>query len=204
QSPQIPNQPETPGDSTFTTTLTLEKANEILNILFFLPRSFEKVDAASEGLSNAQMGLGPDFCEVQLFVSDNPYQTIYCFLGLIESRIERATSDALLRDEIQMSNLIMESLKQGAQEEGVNLQNTKISITYPAIGILAMLGEGSFSVEGFTFGFDTLWFRAGNAYVFIYSIYYSQDRTTLIPIAKQIEQRLAGYFNTTSPVTRSH
>jgi len=155
--------------------------------------TYEKVDAASEGMSNADLGLGPSFSEVQLFLSDEPFQMIYGVFALSESRIERAGFDAMLKDEKQIRNLIIESIKQGALEEGVDFQNPEIQITYPVIGDAAILGEGYFSSSGFIIGFDTLWFRAGNAYVFLYSAYYSLERKALLPIAEQLEQRLAQY-----------
>ena len=173
--------------------LTLNDAEYILNLLTFLPVSFEKVDAASEGMSNADIGLGDDFSEVQLFISDDPFQMIYGYLMVSESSIDRASWDSATHDEELIRDLIVENITAGALEEGLELQDPTITITNPNIGDSAIYGEGCFSSYGLTIGFDTLWFRAGKAYVVLYSSYFSSEREELLPIGLKIEQRINEY-----------
>ena len=173
--------------------ITLDDAPDILNLTLLLPARFEHLDAASEGMSNEDMGLGPDASEVQLFFSENPFQMIYCFLGIEESRIEQATFDRQLEDEYQIGAMIENALKEGAAEEGFEVKLPIIEITYPDIGDSTLLGEGYMESYGFQYGFDTLWFRSNTVFVFFYSTYMSSDKVPLLPIAREIEKRLNNY-----------
>lgn len=195
----LQSQTQTPSSTTTPTIslgeLTLEDAEYILNLIPFLPAAFEKVDAASEGMSNADLDLGSDFSEVQLFVADEPFQMIYGIFSVSESSIERASWDSMMNDEELISDLIVENLVAGALEEGFEIQDPTITITNPDVGDSAIYGEGYFSSYGLTVGFDTLWFRTGKAYVMLYSSYFSLEREDLFPIALEIEQRINQYSN---------
>jgi len=173
--------------------LTLADAPILLDLLSFLPSTFEKVDASSEGMSNADLALGSAFSEVQLFLSDDPFQMIYGIIALSEGRIEQASFDGMMKDEEQVKKILIDNIRAGAVEEGIDFQDPTISITYPVIADSATLGEGEFSSSGFTIGFDCLFFREGNVYVFLYSAYYSASRQTLPPIAQELVRRLSLY-----------
>jgi len=173
--------------------ITLDDAPSILNISFLLPSRFEQIDAASEGMSNEDMELGSDCSEVQLFFSENPFQMIYCFLGIEESRIEQAGFDRGIEDEYQIKTMIEYTIKEGAAEEGMEITVPIINITHPDIGDSAFLGEGYMESYGFQYGFDTLWFRSNTVFVFFYSTYMSSDKVPLLPIAQEIEKRLNNY-----------
>jgi hypothetical protein len=164
-----------------------------LNLLPLLPETFEKVDAASEGLSNSDMDLGPECSEVELFFSEEPFQMIYGFYGIEESRIARASTDATFKDEAQIKKLLIENIKAGLEEENLDASYAQTSITYPDIADLAVYGEGQFEASGITMGFDLLWFRVNKVYVFLYSIYYGTDYVTLDNIAKEITHRIGMY-----------
>jgi hypothetical protein len=175
--------------------ITLEDAEYILNLLPVLPSRFEKVDAASEGMSNADMGLGSDFCEVQLFLSDEPFQMIYGVMAILESRIDSSSFDSVMNDESMIKELLLENLMLGVIEEGFDPTevDTDISITYPNLCDSSFLGEGFMSVVGLDIGFDTLWFRHGTVYVMLYSAYYTSDQQTLLPIGIAVEKRINQY-----------
>lgn len=173
--------------------ITLDDAPDILNITLLLPVRFEHLDAASEGMSNEDMGLGPDASEVQLFFSEDPFQMVYCFMAIEESKIEQAAFDRGMEDEYQIKAMIENALKEGAAEEGFEVTLPIIDITYPDIGDSALLGEGYMESYGFQFGFDTLWFRSNTVFVFLYSTYMSSGKEPLLPIAQEIEKRLNNY-----------
>lgn len=173
--------------------IALEDAPQILDLLPILPASFEKLDAASEGLSNADMELGPLFSEVEVFMSDDPFQVIFCYLTICESRVELAVFDAIIKDEQQIKNLIIENLRAGALEEGVELETADVQVTYPTIGDIAVSGVGDVSAWGMSAGFDILSFRCNKVVVSIFSSYMSMERQPLIPIANVITQRVATY-----------
>lgn len=173
--------------------ITLTDAPDVLYLLPILPTKFEKVDAASEGLSNADLKLGADCSEVELFLSDDPFQMIYGFMYIAESRIERAGFDSIMKDELKIKKLIIENIKAGANKEGVEIQEPTIKISYPIVGDMSLLGEGYFSSYGMEIGFDTLWVRMNKVYIIIYSAYYSLNRQQLLPIGKELARRVSLY-----------
>ena len=95
----IPVLPSPPEKTETQKKLTLADAETVLNFLSVLPVTFIKVDAASEGMSNADMGLGDDFSEVQLFISDEPFQMIYGIITIVDSQIEQASFNSVMNNE---------------------------------------------------------------------------------------------------------
>jgi len=188
----------TPASTTSTTIstpkeITLDDASDILNISLLLPSRFDQIDAASEGLSNEDMGLGSDWSEVYVFLAEDPFQLIYCVLTISKSRIEQAGWDSMLDDEYQMKSMLIENLKAGAEEEGITITVPVVEITHPDIGDSAMLGEGYIDSYGIHVGFDTIWFRSNTVYVTIFSLYMSADKVSLVKVAEEIEKRLDNY-----------
>ncbi len=174
--------------------ITLADAPIVLDMSSELPASFERLDAASEGLSNEAMGLGSDVSEVELFLCEEPYQMIFAYLCIIESQLERASSDALMRDEEQIESMVLEGLRTGAAEEGVELSEANVEVTHPDVGDLAVLGSGTMSVYGFSIGYDFLMFKSNKVYVFIMSVYLPGESVSLVPLAEGIERRI-GVFS---------
>ncbi len=111
--------------------ITLADAPIVLDLSPLLPVSFEHLDAASEGMSNKDLGLGPKASEVVLFLSEEPYQMIWGFLGIIESRSEHATTDALFRDEQQVRNTIYWGLKKAPPIKVISSLNQMWRQTLP-------------------------------------------------------------------------
>jgi len=189
-------EPATPTTAEPTPTLkkiTLADAPMVLDMSSELPASFEHLDAASEELSNADLGLGPDFSEVELFLSEEPYQMIFAYLCIIESRVEQAGSDAVLRDEELVESIVMEGIQLGAAEEGVESVDVDTNITYPDIGDLTVLGSGTMSAYGVNIGYDILMFKSIKVYVFIASTYLPGESVSLTLLAEAIEQRIGTF-----------
>ena len=178
--------------------ITLSDAPVLLDLSPLLPARFERLDAASEGMSNDDLGLGPEFSEVELFLSPEPYQMIYGFILIVERATERAAADAFLRDEQQVRNLVYQGLKEGAAKEGYELSESEveIDITYPNIADFAALGEGRCSMYGVSFGFDMVVFRSNEVYVYLYSVDLSPERQLLPPIATEITHRISMFYQT--------
>lgn len=172
--------------------ITLDDSPIVLDLLPLLPTGFERLDAASEGMSNKDMELGPDFGEVEVFLNEEPYQVIFAYLGIFESRIDQASSDAFLKDDEMVESMIIENIKAGAAEEGVEA-DVVVDITHPQLGDLAMLGKGTMSAFGVYMGYDMLVFKVNKVYVFIMSIYLSDDNESLLPIGKEIAHRINMY-----------
>jgi hypothetical protein len=174
--------------------ITLADAPVVLDMSSELPASFERLNAASEGMSNKDLGLGPDFSEVELFLSEEPYQMVFAYFCIIESSTERAASDALLKDEEQIKSIVIENLRAGAAEEGFEFANATVEVTHPVIGSLAILGSGTISAYGANIGYDILVFKSNKVYVFVTSTYLPGESQSLIPLAKGIEQQI-GMFS---------
>jgi len=176
--------------------ITLDDGVDILNISFLLPSRFEHLDAASEDMSREDLGFREDeSSEVQLYLSEEPFQMIYCLLAIEKGRIQQAAFDSEIEDMPMMEALIREHIIAGAVAEGLELTVPNIDLTYPNIGDSAILGEGYMVSYGYPYGFDTLWFRSNSVVVVIYSMYMSADKVSLAPIAKEIEQRLDNYLH---------
>ena len=181
----------TPTSET-TKKISLEDAPDILNLSLLLPSRFEQLDAASEGFSRANMGFSSNdpISEVQLYMSEEPFQVIYGFMAVFESQIEGAKFDAMIKDEYQMERLIAEAIIEGAREEGGEVTVPNIDITHPVIGDKALLGEGYAESFGFQMGFDICCFRIQSVYIALYSIYMSSDKLSLVPLSQEIEKRI--------------
>ncbi len=173
--------------------ITLADAPVVLDMSSELPTSYEHLDAASEGMSNKDLGLGSDFSEVELFMCEEPYQIIFAYFCIIESKLERATSDALMKDEEQIKSMALENLRAGAAEEGVELADATVEVTYPYIGELAVLGSGAMISYGTSIGYDLLMFKSNKVYVFIASVYLPGESMSLISLARGIEQRIGNF-----------
>jgi hypothetical protein len=172
--------------------ITLSDAPVLLDLSPLLPARFEHLDAASEGMSNEDMGLGPTASEVELFISPEPYQMIYGFIEIVETLTQRYAQDAVYRDEQQVRNLVYQGLKEGAASQGYELSESEveIDITYPNIADLAVLGEGRVTMYA-SYGFDMLIFRSNEVYVYLYSLDLSPERQQLAPIATEIAHRIS-------------
>ncbi len=173
--------------------ITLDDSPTVLDMSTELPSNFKNIDAASEGMSNKDMELGPDWSEVELFLSENPFQMIFSYMSIIESQVERATADALLKNEEQIKTLVMESLKAGAAEEGVEFAEITVDITYPDLGDMAILGSGAMSIIGIDFKYEILMFRVNKVYVTVCSLCLSADKQSLITVAEGIIERIGLY-----------
>jgi hypothetical protein len=187
-----------PHSSTTESPLRLEKitvadSTTILDLLPLLSDRFEKIDPASEGLSNSDMGLGSEYSEVEAFLSEDPFQMIYGFYGIEESRITRAANDAMFKDEVKIKDLIVSYVMAGLEAENVNDSSIQTTITYPDIADLAVYGQGQIESSGIMVGFDIFWFKVDKVYVFFYSIYYGDDYYALDKLAREVTYRIGMY-----------
>lgn len=173
--------------------ISLSDATEILDINALLPDRFAQVDPASEGMSNKDMGLGSDCSEVQLFVSNDPFQMVYGFMAIIDSSIEGAVFDRQLEDDNSMKDMIKEAILAGAEEQGVQAAIPDILVSHPDIGDSSIYGKGSLEILGFYFGFDILFFRNNKVYIFLYSLSMTSDEVDLLAISKEVGNRVNNY-----------
>jgi hypothetical protein len=174
----------------FTREITLADAPAILDMSPDLPARFDHVDAASEGMSNRDLELGPEFSEVELFFSEEPFQMVFAYMTIIESQLERAASDSLMRDEEQFKSIILAALEEGAIQEGIEWSGiSEIRVSYPDIGDLAVLGQGEATSYGATIAYEELAFKNDKVYVFVIQ-YYTAEGVSLVPLAEGVNQRI--------------
>jgi hypothetical protein len=185
-----PNPTPTPASSP--KKVSLSDASQLLDLSALIPASFEHVDAHSEGMSNEDIGLGPDFSEVEVFLRYEPYQLIYTFLLILESKIDKASADAVLKDDEQVRAILESGIAEGARQEGVeDLDLADFQISHPDIGNIATYGQGTLQAYGIFFGFDVCLFRRNDTYIYLYSIYYSEENlVSLEQIALELDGRL--------------
>ena len=172
--------------------ITLADSTTVLDMTPELPEGSSHLDAASEGFSNRDMELGPDFSEVELFVC-YPYQMVFAYMCILESQAERAATDAIIRDEEQIESMVLVNLQAGAAEEGVYLSDVNVEISYPDVGDLAVYGSGTVSAYGIDIGYDLLMFKVNKVYVYVASLYLSEKSVSLVTVAEGIEQRIGMY-----------
>jgi hypothetical protein len=89
--------------------------------------------------------------------------------------------------------MVIEGLRQGAAEEGVDLSDATVNISHPAIGDLAVLGVGQMSSFGINIGYDMLVFKVNKVYVFIMSVYLPGGSFPLLDLAAEVEKTVKTY-----------
>jgi len=191
-TPLIPA-PMPPAVQSTAKKLTLADSPEVLNLLPLLPSSFERIDAATEGLSNSQLDLGPEFSEVEVFLSKDPFQLIYGFIYIVDSVIRRASEDISIKDEANMRKIIEDSLNSGAANQGMSLEPTNTQITYPNIGDLALYGQGKMQTKEINMGVDVIFFREHHVYVMLFTAYYPPRTVELTSLSDGIIENINTY-----------
>jgi len=173
--------------------LTLDDSKEVLELLSILPDSFTTIDAESMGITREKMGFPSDCSEFEAVMSVNPVQMIAANYCLLDSETRIAVQDAMIKDEKLLRNLLESGIKMSADIKGIDVTGTVTNITYPKIGDLAVIGEGTMSAKGQTMGYDLAIVRAGKVSLTIISVYFSKDRHKLTPLAEAIVDRIKSY-----------
>jgi len=191
-TPGEPTPAPSPTESTVSThEITLADAPAILDMSSELPARFGHLDAASEGMSNEDMGLGPEYSEIELFLREEPFQMVYATMTIVETKTGRAAMDEIIRDEEQLKSSLLYWMEVGFAEEGMEFSEVEFHVTYPSIGQLAVMVSGRTSIYGTSMGFEYLLFKNDEVYVEIYNTYYGSS-LSLVPLANGINQRIEG------------
>jgi len=175
----------------FTPEITLADAPAILDMSSDLPTGFEHLDAASENISNEDLGLGPKYSEVELFLREEPFQMVFAYMTILKTKTEQAEMDGIMRDEEQLKSSLLYWMKVGFAEQGMEPPEVESNVTYPSIGQLAAMVSGRAFVYGTSVGFEYLIFKNGVAYVEIYQYYYGSG-LSIVSLANGINQRIEG------------
>ena len=64
-------------------------------------------------MSNQDLGLGPDFSEVELFVQEDPFRMLACYMTIAENFLERKMLDAICKDDEQVISILQTNLTEG-------------------------------------------------------------------------------------------
>ncbi len=194
--PPAPEEPATSPTPTPAPTpitakeLTLDDAPTLLDLSTLLPSSFKKQDAVAMGMSNEDLGLGPDFSEVVVFIQEEPFQLIACYMAIIKDVLARSMADAIFKDDEQVKSIIRTNITQGLGEENLDLSALDMEITHPDIGDAAVFGEGYFSTSGISMGYDISIFREDKVFVNIESLYLSSEKKSIEPFSTEIVNRV--------------
>ena len=175
--------------------LTLDDAPALLDLSTLLPSNFYEENAAFLGMSNADLGLGSDVSEVELYVSDEPMQIIYSYMMVDDDPLMLSSFDGLIQDDAWVKDIIESSIIMGMVAEGISEEDFDLQtqITHPDIGDSAVLGEGYISSMGITMGFDLCIFIENSAYVSLMSMTFSTEKQSLEPLAREIVNRVKTY-----------
>jgi hypothetical protein len=177
--------------------ITLADAPEVLDLSQFLPNRFMQRDPVSHGLSKEIVGLSEDSSEVVVFLSVEPYQLLYWFLRVVESEEDRWDTNLAMYDEDKIKSIMAGYLKAAATRQGEEDAEPEVLVSYPDIAGGAILGEGLIELTEMemTIRFDMLWLRSCDEMVFVYLYSWSvtEERESLIPIASEIEHRIANF-----------
>lgn len=160
---------------------TLTDAPTVLDLSSLLPSRFEHIDAASEELSNSDLGLGPDWSEVELFRSQEPYELIYVYLTIMEKDADSQTR-----------SLVADGLKAGAPSE-IKPDMFGQDIAQKAVaGAVRNPEGGGTSVHGGE-GWELKILRHYRVFVAFYRISQSPDKQSLDPMIEQVWQRIGRF-----------
>jgi hypothetical protein len=189
QGPSANTTPQQPGIK----KLALADYSDVFDIMQALPRSFAQADAEKLGLSNKQLGLGGAWSEVAAFISPQPFQLVYCSYNIVDNPVGRVTADSELKNEDLIRKTIEEGIMQAAMAQGLKTSAINIKISSPAIGDMALLGEGAMGIDGKSLGCDILKFKVGKVYFMIVSVYNPERVARLPDISSAIIDRLKVY-----------
>ena len=180
------------------TGMTLEDAPAVLDLSSVLPSGFVMLDewqTLAQGLTRENLGLGIDASEPHAFASESPFQLVYCFLRIIEDATEQSETARILFDENAVRDMITTFLDFVAAEQGFDLPEPRIVVSYPAIGVGAALAEGAIETQDGTLRFDMLSFRSEDKRVFgfVHSWYLSDEQESVIKLGREIEKRITAF-----------
>jgi hypothetical protein len=180
------------------TGMTLEDAPAVLDLSAVLPSGFVKLDewqALAQGVTKENLGLGADASEPQVFASGSPFQLVYCFLRIIENATEQSAAAGTLFDESTVRGMTTTFLDFVAAEQGLDLPEPRIAVTYPAIGVGAALAEGEIEILDDTLRFDMLSFRSKDKRVFgfVHSWYLPGEQQSVLRLGREIEKRITAF-----------
>jgi hypothetical protein len=188
-SPTAP--PATASPST--SGLSLDDASYYLDASAVLP-GFRALDPTEEGLSNEQLGLGPDYSEVTAYLSEEPFQTTFMFMYIASGEIEKASLKAELRDEQYLEDAFLSGFTESAGDEDVE---TSIEWSDADVGDAAKLARMTATTSGAQIEVEMLVFfqEVGEdaAAVFIGSMWLPAEPATVdtLTVAREISARIA-------------
>ncbi len=179
-----------------TGSITLDDAWDILDMGADLPAAFREVDAVGEGMSNADLGLGPDFSEVRLYLMDSPFSLLWGTMSIVEGSIAQAGTDEALRDEAAFLQEMQQGLESDFLEMEGGLTEFQGTTSRPNIGDTAILAS-AYAVADFgdlglvDMYIDQLAFRQGDCFVLLQRASYFEDYPVpLETVARGIVQRI--------------
>ena len=182
------------------TGMALEDAPAVLDLSSVLPSGFLELDEwnpLAQGLTKENLGLGVDASEPRAFWSESPFQLVYCFLRIIEDTTEQSATARRLFDENTVRGMVTTFLDFVAGEQGFNLPEPRIVVSYPSIGVGAALAEGGIETDDGTLSFNILSFRSADKRVFgfVHSWFLTDEPESVVRLGREIEKRITEIGN---------
>lgn len=95
--------------------LTLDDAPYFLDVGSVLP-GFKKLDPTQDGFTKEELGLGPRVSDVVVYLSEQPFQFVMVFMGLLSGDIEKASARVGLRREEALEEFLIAGLFEGMSQ----------------------------------------------------------------------------------------
>ena len=170
--------------------LSIELAEVYFDALSSAP-GWESVDPASVELSNAHLGLGPEFSEVTVYLSPDPFQTIFMYMVVAAGPLEIAANRAQLRNVEFIESQFLQGFHESAPEAGLTFDRT-----VPPVGGDASLIKGVGEFEGLELQIEMLVFmqergdQAALVFIGSFSYPFEPPAADIVEVGRAVIDRL--------------
>ena len=180
--------------------ITLDDAPSYLNVSDILP-GFARLDPRQEGgtkedVWGLQMGNSVEqFSELQLYLSEKPFQYMWIMMGVFPSRAELASWKAVVRDEKTFSQQFVQGFVEAftARSGLKDVPEPSMTCRDVAVGDFARLCELSLVYQGGQIQMDVVLMFQENTVVLIYDMWYPAEPATvdILTVARTVSSRIA-------------
>jgi len=171
--------------------IALSDAPYILNMAENLPPRFQKTDAAQTFTAEKIADLGTGASEIQLFISNEPYQVIYSAVIKASGLLEQAYYDGLLKDDMQFKDYMLKYLRKSAAENSIQMTDPSFSVSHPSIGDISAYATSTINMEGEDYIYSAMIFKKYQVYIITVSLSFTdEDSVPINPLCIEIIHRM--------------
>jgi hypothetical protein len=199
-NPTTPATSPTPTVGVPTTTTVPQASNitpadssRILDLLSLLSEEFHRADDYPDVNTQIEDGYliaGEGWSQGEVFVSANPFQFVRAYLNIAEGPDVRSALDTLFTCEERFNDFLRRSLENQISDCSAVPDVINSSVKTDILGERALYGQATRENIYHDIGFDALFFRQGNVYVFLCS-FYTYPRVPYLPdIGAEVLRRI--------------